>query len=225
MVPTLSPAVNPERCLPFKSPHGMKALWFILIKRLLNTVARPPEPTPPPQHKDNYTHSSVDSPVRWSSPGPEGGGGGCGSEGDEAVAGRRFSMWHNCSQPLLLSIISVGWRVTSCGVSFIRDDDWLRDKTQGWHPRVPLSAGGGQSQESSAERISPAENSPALYNDLIKPGLFFPLVIGGTAEQADPLYDPESPDALRPSLLFITNANFSSFRQCNCFESLCFSYF
>ena len=48
-----------------------------------------------------------------------------------------FNMWLNCSQPLLLSIISVSWHVTSCGVSFIRDDDWLRYKTEGWHPCLP----------------------------------------------------------------------------------------
>lgn len=52
----------------------------------------------------------------------------------------------------------------------------MRDKTQGWHPHLPSQQGVGHSQEGSRERISPAESSPALYNDLIKPELFFPLV-------------------------------------------------
>lgn len=49
----------------------------------------------------------------------------------QALVGKGFSMWLNCSQPPLLSVISVRYHVTSCGGSFIRDDDWLWDETRG----------------------------------------------------------------------------------------------
>lgn len=71
---------------------------------------------------------------RWFSSGPKGGED---NRDCEALTGKGFSMWLNCSQPLPSSIISVSWHVPSCGVSFIRHDDWLMDKTEGWHPHRP----------------------------------------------------------------------------------------
>lgn len=62
----------------------------------------------------------------------------------------------NYIQPLPLSIISVGSHVTSCGVSFIRTDDWLGDKTGGWRPPLSIAVGGSPSQEASEGRSSPA---------------------------------------------------------------------
>lgn len=42
-------------------------------------------------------------------------------------------------------------------------------KRRGDTPASPPSGEDGRSQEGSKERISPAESSPAVYNDPIKP--------------------------------------------------------